>query len=104
MTTRREFFGLKFEWDENKAKTNWQKHGIRFETAAKAFKDENRMTQLDEKHSQEEERYITLAKAHDVLFVVHTQRGEEYIRLISARVAEPDEEAIYYGNRTLFPV
>lgn len=98
----KKYFGRIFEWDDDKAKMNWQKHGIRFETAAKAFKDENKLTVLDEKHSLNEDRWITLARVHDVLFIIHTQREEDRIRLISARIAEPAEEAKYYGNRALF--
>lgn len=28
-----------FEWDDEKARINYNKHGVRFETAAKAFSD-----------------------------------------------------------------
>ena len=33
----------------------------------------------------------------DVLFVVYTERGD-VIRIISARIAEPFERRIYYGD------
>jgi uncharacterized protein len=33
----------------------------------------------------------------DVLFVVYTERKDS-IRIISARIAEPFERRIYYGN------
>jgi uncharacterized DUF497 family protein len=32
---------LKFEWDENKNKSNREKHSISFETAKEVFQDEN---------------------------------------------------------------
>ena len=95
--------GRWFSWDEDKAKLNWQKHGLRFETAAKVFQDENHLTIPDEKHSQEEECFATIGRVHKVLFVVHTQQYDyegEYTRLISARIATP-EEVKYYGNRAL---
>jgi uncharacterized DUF497 family protein len=34
---------LRFEWDEEKNAANKRKHGISFETAAKAFSDANWM-------------------------------------------------------------
>ena len=32
---------VQFEWDEDKAALNLKKHGVRFETAALVFNDEN---------------------------------------------------------------
>lgn len=89
---------LKFEWDEEKAKLNLKKHGIPFETAAKVFLDENRIEIYDEAHSNiNEERYITIGLADEILFVVYTERHPK-IRLISARLASSREREVYYGN------
>lgn len=88
---------LTFEWDEEKAKLNLKKHGIPFETAAKVFLDENRIEIYDEEHSIEEDRYITIGLAGEVLFVVYTERTPK-IRLISARLATGRERKVYYGN------
>lgn len=88
---------LLFQWDEEKARLNFQKHGVTFETAAKVFLDENRIEIFDDTHSTEEERYITIGLAGDVLFVVYTERRTG-IRLISARLATPRERRAYYGN------
>ena len=88
---------LKFEWDEEKAKINLKKHGIPFETAAKVFLDENRIEIYDEAHSADENRYITIGLAGEVLFVVYTERHPQ-IRLISARLATARERKVYYGN------
>lgn len=86
-----------FEWDEEKAEINKKKHGISFETAAKVFLDEDRLEIYDEAHSLEEERFITIGRAGDVLFVVYTVRTPK-IRLISARLAVPKERRLYYGE------
>lgn len=89
---------LKFEWDEEKAKLNLKKHGIPFETAAKVFLDENRIEIYNEAHSNiNEERYITIGLADEILFVVYTERHPK-IRLISARLASSREREVYYGN------
>ena len=85
------------EWDSAKNAANIRKHGVDFETAAYIFTDVNRLEFYDELHSQEEERYYTIGKVGDVLFVVYTDR-EPVLRLISARYATKEEEAVYYGN------
>lgn len=88
---------LEFEWDEEKANINLQKHGIPFETAAKVFLDKNRIEIYDESYSIYEDRYITIGLADEVLFVVYTER-HPIIRLISARLATARERNAYYGN------
>lgn len=88
---------LKFEWDEEKARLNIKKHGIPFETAVKVFLDEDRIEIYDEVHSINEDRYITIGKADDILFVVYTERLAN-VRIISARLATMKERKVYYGN------
>ena len=85
---------LQFEWDEEKAELNLKKHGVLFETAAKVFLDENRIEIYDEVHSTNEDRYITIGMAGEVLFVVYTERHPR-IRLISARLATERERKLY---------
>lgn len=86
--------GRWIEWDDEK---NIHNHGISFQAAKYVFNDENRLEFFDAYHSDDEDRYITIGKVHDVLFVVFTERGES-IRLISARIANARERRIYYGN------
>ncbi len=85
------------EWDENKNAINIKKHGLSFETAALVFADENRIEYYDRLHSDEEDRYVVLGCVHGVLFVVYTMRNDN-VRLISARVATPEERRVYYGE------
>lgn len=89
--------GLQFEWDDEKAAINFKKHKVLFETAAKVFLDVNRVEIYDAAHSDQEDRFITIGIAGDVLFVVYTER-QANIRLISARIANEKERRIYYGN------
>lgn len=87
-----------FEWDDEKEKINIVKHGIDFTTAARVFKDENRLEIYDEEHSETEDRYITIGIIDEVAYlvmVVYTER-EESIRLISARKATNQERRMYY--------
>ena len=86
---------LEFEWDENKAAANWKKHGISFFRAARVFEDENRKEYYDIAHSDDEDRYITIGLADDVLFVVYVERREK-VRIISARYANRQERKLYY--------
>ncbi|MEI7841220.1 MAG: BrnT family toxin [Methylococcaceae bacterium] len=91
---------MKFEWDENKNKINIQKHGVNFEDARTVFDDPLQISKLDYRFSYFEERWITLgtAKNQRLLVVVNlffTNEGEEIIRIISARPANPNERATY---------
>lgn len=55
-------FFFEFEWDHNKAKTNFQKHGVYFESAAEVFRDPLALTIPDEEHSEAEVRWVTLGR------------------------------------------
>lgn len=68
-----------------------------FESAALAFADEHYLELYDE-HSIDEDRYIAIGLVEDVLFVVHTMRGEN-VRMISARVATNQERRFYYDSQ-----
>lgn len=92
---------MKFEWDEEKEKINILKHGVTFETASYVFEDINAIEMYDFEHSIDEDRFIIIGKVGEVLFVVYTERGEN-IRLISARLANKDEEAIYYDKNIFY--
>ena len=91
---------MTFEWDENKDRLNQKNHdGISFEYAARVFLDSKRIEMLDENHSDEsEKRYNVIGCVERILFVVYTERGNDNIRIISARRATPKEEKLYYEN------
>lgn len=85
------------EWDDDKNKKNFKKHGIYFEDAARIFLDDNRIEDYDENHSDFEDRIRVIGKVDEVLFVIYTERGEKF-RLISARYANKKEVNDYYGQ------
>jgi len=89
---------LVFEWDPEKERDNLETHSIDFKTAKQAFLDYDRMERHDDDSSDEEDRWQTMGFFEKVLFVVYTERGDNGVRIISARVAEPFERRIYYGN------
>jgi len=93
-----------FEWDYNKAKTNVLKHQINFEDATSVFKDKNMLSIFDDKHSQSEDRWITIGMDFKIrtLVVVHTfvsiDNETTKIRIISARRATKKEQKMYLEN------
>ena len=89
---------LRFEWDEQKANSNEQKHGVSFREAETVFYDENARLMYDPENSQEEERYILLGMSSSLrlLVVSHLyQEDDEFIRIISARKATKRERQQY---------
>jgi len=87
---------LTFEWDTNKARQNFSKHGVAFEEAATVFGDPLSLTIEDPLGSPSEERLITMGQssAGRILVVVHTAQGSN-IRIISARTATRRERRVY---------
>ena len=87
---------MRFTWDPAKAASNLVKHGVGFEEAATVFDDPLLITVLDDEHSEDEERYITIgiSDQSQLLIVAHTDR-EGLIRIISARKAALREQRYY---------
>lgn len=89
---------MNFVWDNRKADSNNQKHGVSFEEAATVFEDENGLVIFDPDHSEEEDRFIILGFSNvlRLLVVCHCYReDEEQIRIISVRKATVRESATY---------
>ncbi|MBT7631068.1 MAG: BrnT family toxin [Desulfobacula sp.] len=87
---------LNFEWDEEKAKTNFKKHGVSFEEAITVFFGPFSITMLDPDHSEDEGRYVDLGISDKgrVLVVICTERRSN-IRIISCRKAASSERILY---------
>lgn len=89
------FHEIVFEWDSQKAITNLRKHGISFEQACEAFLDPFLIRIEDEIVDDElRERFLGMSTNWKVLYVVYVQRIEKF-RIISARLATPDERDAY---------
>ena len=89
---------MQFQWDENKNRSNQEKHGISFEEAGTVFDDIDALLIPDPDHSVEEDRFILLgfSSKANLLVVVHCYRSEDsFIRIISARKATRTEEKQY---------
>ena len=66
---------------------NLRKHAVSFEEALTVFRDPLALTFDDPDHSIHERRFVTigLSTKQRLLFVAHADRGEDRIRIISAR-------------------
>lgn len=88
---------MTFTWDPAKAARNIQINHISFETAAIAFDDKLADGGYDDEHSIDEDRYWQVGRVNEhFIFVVYTERNEDVIRLISARLATKGEIRHYY--------
>jgi len=92
-----------FEWDDKKAKSNFRKHGIRFEEAALVFDDPLAVSEQD-RIENGEQRWQTIGTAGGclLLLVAHTMRFEdsdtEVVRIVSARrVARKERKRYEHG-------
>ena len=87
--------GQTFVWDGRKAIENRAKHGVTFETACEAFFDD--LSVYVDATVGEERRTAVIGStnARSLLYVVHIERKEEEVRIISARVATKQERKTY---------
>ena len=87
---------MEFEWDEDKAAINLDKHEIPFEYAARVFLDPYRLEEEELIEYEEEVRRRVIGMVDDhVLLVVYTERFPR-TRIISARRATRHERRKYH--------
>jgi hypothetical protein len=96
--------GIKFQfaWDDDKAASNLEKHGVSFEEATTVFRDPLALIFDDETHSIEEQREIIIGHStrNRLLLVCFTERRDE-LRLFSARPATRKERQDYEQHTNL---
>ena len=91
--------GDDFEWDDEKAAANVDKHGVSFDAARAVFNDPFAI-ELDDYGAADETRYRIVGMSGDrLLFVAYTYRLRR-IRIISARGAEPYERRMYHEENS----
>lgn len=95
MDTEFELNGDLFVWDEAKADKNWRKHGVRFEEAATVFTDPLFVLVDASRKDEARDAAIGFDSTARLLYVVHIEVEASFIRIISARRAEPEEELNY---------
>ncbi|BDA73711.1 hypothetical protein RIVM261_039600 [Rivularia sp. IAM M-261] len=88
--------GITFVWNDEKAQNNPGKHdGITFEQAAEVFFDPFLIVVDASRNNEARDAVIGLDTRWNLLYVVHIEREENIIRIISARKATRQERAEY---------
>jgi uncharacterized protein len=91
---------MNFEWNPEKEAVNVRKHGVSFTEASTVFGDPLSSTVPDPRHSDAEDRYITIGMSDQMrmLIVAHAERGGN-VRIISAReLTRAEREAYERGD------
>lgn len=83
-----------FEWDDDKAASNFRDHQVTFETARKAFGDPDNIDRDDP--DPHEERLSRLCRLDLRIFVIILTESDSRIRIISARRANKHEQRTYF--------
>lgn len=89
---------MELEWNLQKAADNLRKHGVDFADAAIALEDDNALTIEDKDHDEQRFKTLGMGPNLNILYVVHTERENNSIRIISARRAERSEIKQYYNG------
>ena len=85
-----------FDWDEENAIKNWDRHQVTTEEAEDVFFNDPLVVLSDVRHSKPEKRYYALGqtRASRRLFVAFTIR-RKLIRVISVRDMNRNEASVY---------
>ena len=86
--------GVEFEWNDTKARSNVERHGVTFEEAVEVFFDP--FYQSGDASANQETRDFIMgySLSQRLLLVVYTERRER-TRIISARPATRSERKLY---------
>jgi uncharacterized protein len=88
--------GINFVWDDEKARINPTNHdGITFQQAAEAFFDPFLVVVDASRNEQARDAVMGLDARWNLLYVVHLEREDNVIRIISARKATRQERVQY---------
>ena len=89
-----------FTWHPPKSDSNYEKHGLDFQTAILAFKDPRYIEDIDDRVDYGEERVRLIGMVDEELIAVsYTDRNGE-TRIISARPATRRETDVYYESNS----
>ncbi len=88
------FQGMTFEWDDEKAINNLEKHGVSFDEAAQSFLDPFHGGGDASAFGEGRQFLIGYSLSERLLLVIYVERGSR-IRVISARPATSQERKQY---------
>ena len=88
---------MRIEWDPAKDRLNRKRHRLAFEQAAELFRSGADYLEIyDEEHSDQEDRFVAVGRIQQgVIVVVYTEREDEVVRIMSARMATKKERRRY---------
>ncbi|MGI8884063.1 MAG: BrnT family toxin [Pyrinomonadaceae bacterium] len=91
---------MQFEWDKEKAESNFKKHGVSFDEASTVFGDLSAKMFFDDEHSVDEKREFIVGYSimNRLLVVYFTERKNRKLRIISARKPTNIEREDYEEN------
>ena len=90
---------MKVEWDGTKARENLRKHGVSFAKTAAVFSAADTLEIYDDGHSDDEDRLVSIGPiSSGIVVVVWTERSENIIRIISARMLRKPNESSTVTN------
>ena len=85
----------RFEWDDEKAEKNLDKHGVSFDEASTVIDDAHVLMLPDWEHGEPRLLAIGMSARSRVLFVVTLELDNDRYRIISARKANRHERKQY---------
>jgi len=88
---------IRFEWNDDKDRSNQKKHGLAFAEALQLFQGSRKYLEVfDTAHSDAEDRFIAIGEIDlGIVVVIHTEPDEGLIRIIGARFATRREQERY---------
>ena len=91
---------MRFEWDPEKDRANRGRHGVSFEEACALFvSGQDYLEIYDARHSDDEDRFIAIGPiCRGLVLVVWTERREDVVRIISARMASRRESEMFHDR------
>lgn len=95
---------ISFEWDKGNIDKNWIRHRVTNKETEEVFENNPKLILKDEKHSDQEDRYLVLGITDDKrrLAIIFTIRKDK-IRVISARVMHSKERRLYEEKFKNYP-
>ena len=92
---------MEFEWDDEKDLSNQRKHGLSFTEARRLVESGADYLEIfDTAHSEFEDRFVAIGPIdRGLVVVVYTEREDDLIRIIGARLANKREQALYRSYR-----
>ena len=94
MQVRYRLQGVEFEWDDDKARANYDKHGVTFEEAAEVHFDPFHVSGDATRGEEDRQFIIGYSLSERLLLTVYTERVDN-LRIITARPATRAEKRLY---------